>query len=621
MPLLGTMIYAQNRKSHIHRLAFFLTLLISYWAFTEYNIIQADSYAEAFFWTKAGCFKIILSPFLIHFILVYISRWNTYNKFKAFSLLYLPAFALACADLFSGAISGSPVKENWGWASGRPAYPSIVIIYFVWKISALSFAGKEALVFLKNAAPNQRNSFTLFLYGIIAAVVLGIASTYVSGMMPNFPDISIIIAEFFSIYLSYIIWKYNFFPGPSDTAEDIINLMGDSLILAGPHNRILRVNQTLLKLSGYTENELLNADVSILFDRFLESPVNLEKEEKITSVETRLISKTGQSIPVLLSKTVVYNKCKMAVITIIIAKDLSLWYKAQKEFIHAEKLESYEIIVRGIVHDFNNLLSSISGHLEITEISGKLPESLKRNVALCRKAISVAINLTRQLSMYAKENELDISVCHISEIIQESAELALKGTFIQFDIQSDDNLRLVKIDRFKFIQVFMNLFINARQAMPNDGKINVTCSNYSDSLSKNLVKLLIQDDGEGIPDEIIDKIFNPFFTTKQKGTGLGLHIVKSIVEAHQGSISVESKLHAGTTFTILLPGVTEFENHGKADADITNTISEKKILSTYNNNESIRVGFSTVLTQISHNAEQIQNSPQVIESTIRSEAN
>jgi PAS domain S-box-containing protein len=593
MPFLWTVIYAQNRKSHVHRLAFFLTLLISYWAFTEYNIIQADSYAEAFFWTKAGCFKIILSPFLIHFILAYISRWNTYNKFKAFSLLYLPAFVLAFTDLVSGAISGSPVKENWGWASGRPAYPSVLMLYFVWKILALSFAGKEALVFFKNAAPNQRNSFTLFLYGIIAAVILGIASTYISGMIrPNFPDISILIAEFFSIYLSYIIWKFNFFPGPSDTAEDIINLMGDSLILAGPHNRILRVNQTLLKLSGYTENELHNADVSILFDKFLESPVNLEKEEKITSVETRLISKTGQSIPVLLSKTVVYNKNKMAVITIIIAKDLSFWYKAQKEFIHAEKLESYEIIVQGIVHDFNNLLASISGHLEITEISGKLPESLKRNVALCKKAISVAMNLTRQLSMYSRKNELDVSVFQIPGIIQESADLALKGTFIQFGIQSDDNLRFVKIDRFKLIQVFMNLFINARQAMPNDGKINVTCLNYSDSLSKNLVKILIQDDGEGIPDEIIDKIFNPFFTTKQKGTGLGLHIVKSIIEAHQGSISVESKLHAGTTFTILLPGVTEFENHIESDAEAIYNIPEQQI--PIHNNESIPVAFSNV---------------------------
>lgn len=587
MPFLGAVIFAQNRKSHVHMLAFFLTFLISYWAFTEYNLRQSHSYAEAFFWTRAGCFKIILSPFLIHFILAYIGRWNVYIKSKTFILVYLPAITLAFTDLFTGAISGSPVKEYWGWTSGRPTYPSILILYFTWKILALSFVGKEAIAFLKNAAPNQRNSFTLFLYGIIAAVILGIASTYVSGMIrPNFPEISIIIALFFSIYMVYIIWKFNFFLAPSDTAENIINLMGDSLVLAGPQNRILQINKTLLELSGYTENELLNAEISILFDRFLESPVNLEKEKKITSVETRLISKTGQSIPVLLSKTVVYNKSKLPVITIIIAKDLSFWYKAQKEFIHAEKLESYEVIMRGIVHDFNNLLGSISGQLEIAEISGKLPDSLKRNVALCRKAISVAMNLTRQLSMYAKENELDVSVCHISEIIQESADLALKGTFIQFDIQSDNNLWLINVDRYKLIQVFMNLFINARQAMPNTGNISVKCTNYKDRELNECIKIIVQDEGDGIPGDIIDKIFNPFFTTKQKGTGLGLHIVKNIIEAHQGSIAVESRPHFGTTFTILLPKAPEIDNIIVSDTECVKNSTDSKIMAMYDENST-----------------------------------
>jgi PAS domain S-box-containing protein len=470
---------------------------------------------------------------------------------------------------------------------------------------------------LKKAEPNQRNSFSLFLYGITIAVIFGIASTYVSSMIrPKFPEISIILALLFSIYLTYIIWKFNFFLAPSDTAEDIINLMGDSLILAGPQNKILRVNKSLMKLSGYTEKELINMDISSLLGVILDYPINLGGKDKITSVETRLISKIGQSIPVLLSKTVVCNNSKMPVITIIIVKDLSFWYNAQKEFIHAEKLESYEIIVRGIVHDFNNLLSSISGHLEIAEISGKLPESLKKNVALCRKATSVASNLTKQLSMYAKEEELDISLCNILEIIQESADLARKGTFIHFDIQSDNCLRPLKADRYKLIQVFMNLFINARQAMPNEGKITVTCMNYQENESNGFIKISVQDEGDGIPDDIIRKVFDPFFTTKQKGTGLGLYIVKNIIEAHQGKITVESRCNIGTTFTILLPQVTKCDEPIASDPIVLTNVSEKKIL-VMDDDESVRLTFSQILSRNGHRVEHAKTGSEAIDLIIR----
>jgi signal transduction histidine kinase len=112
--------------------------------------------------------------------------------------------------------------------------------------------------------------------------------------------------------------------------------------------------------------------------------------------------------------------------------------------------------------------------------------------------------------------------------------------------------------------------------MPNDGKINVTCTNYTDFTYKESIKISVHDEGEGIPGDIIDKIFNPFFTTKQKGTGLGLHIVKNILEAHQGSISVESKPHAGTTFTILLPGVTNIDRQ-KTFANDSHNLPEQSI--------------------------------------------
>jgi hypothetical protein len=121
MPILGTFIYSQNRRSQIHGLFLIHAVLISYWAFSEFNLRQADSYSEAYFWARIGCFKILLSPLLIHFILAYIGRWNEYDKLKAFILVYLPVILLSSLDLFSGAISGFPIKEYWGWSQGKPA--------------------------------------------------------------------------------------------------------------------------------------------------------------------------------------------------------------------------------------------------------------------------------------------------------------------------------------------------------------------------------------------------------------------------------------------------------------------------------------------------------------------
>jgi signal transduction histidine kinase len=288
--------------------------------------------------------------------------------------------------------------------------------------------------------------------------------------------------------------------------------------------------------------------------------------------------------------------------TIIFSRNKSsieLWKKAQQELVNAEKLHSYESIIRGIVHEFNNLHGSISGHLELAEMSGRLPESLRGNIALCRKALSVTIDLSRQLAMYAKENEPDVAVFHISEIIQLSADLTLKGDFIQFFIETDFSLHQVKVDRLKIMQVFINLFINAKQAMPCGGKITVICNNYQNDHLNNFIKISLQDEGEGIPDEIIDRVFDPFFTTKPEGTGLGLHIVKNIIEAHHGTITVKSKQHNGTTFTILLPAVTGFEEDRVSNINNLKCIPEKK--TPVIDDDTVRQpAFTTLMAQIHH---------------------
>jgi PAS domain S-box-containing protein len=611
MPFLGAFIYSQNRQSQIHKLFIILAVVVAYWAFIEFNLRQSSSYNDAFFWTRAGCFKIILSPLLIHFLLAYIDKWKNYNKLKAISLIYLPAVLISLLDLFTGAVSGIPIKEAWGWSVGRPAYPAVFIFYFSWKIFALSFVVKESATYIRNAKNEERKSFWLFFCGIIASVVLGILSTTVaSSLRPNFPELSIIIALLFSVYLTYIIWKYNLFYFSSDTTDNIIDLLGDCFILAGAHNQILRVNRELCKLSGYTEKELINENISRLIEGVSEP--RHDTDGKIFSRDSRLILKTGQFIPILLSETVVCNKARIPVALILIAKDLTFWHKSQQEFVRAEKLESFELIIRSIVHDFNNLLSTISGHLMIADESGDIPEPLKQNIATAEKAVSVAANLTKRLSMYAKETELHVSPCVISEIIEESAELALKGSLVRFDFFPDKDLWPIIADKYQMIQVFINLFINARQAMLKTGTLSVKCSNFISDEQREFVKVSIHDQGGGIPPNLIDHIFEPFFTTKPTGSGLGLSIVRNIIKAHRGTISVESHEKIGTTFTILLPKASDIFPEKIDEPHPAKNTPSKKIL-VMDDEDTVRTLFSMLLSKIGHTVELAKNGSEAIE--------
>jgi PAS domain S-box-containing protein len=621
MPFLGTFIFSRNPKSPVHRLFFILTTTIAYWAFAEFNIRQAESYETAFFWTRAGCFKILLSPLLIHFILVYIDKWKDHNRLTLIGLIYCPALLLVALDLFFGIIDGAPVRETWGWSVGKPANPMPIVFYFTWKIIAIAFVTKESISFMKTCKRHERKSFCLMFYGILAAVALGIASTFTASIIrPEFPELSIPVSLLFSFYLTFIIWKYNLFLAPSDTADDVIELMGDCLILTDTHYRIIRVNRALFQLTGYTDREVIDKHVSLLMDDASFQLLNEGKGESIDSDEARLISKEGRSIPVLLSRTIIYNNGNMPLASVIVAKDLTFWHKSQEEFARAEKLESFEFIIRSIVHDFNNLLASISGNLYIAEKSGMLPESIKKNLANAGNAAYVAANLTRRLSSYAKENVLDKSICNIGGIIDESAELVLKGTSIRFELISEKDLWTVNVDRYRMVQVFINLFINARQAMCDTGEITVRCVNQTDDLRKETVKINMYDDGGGIPASIIDRVFEPFFTTKPQGSGLGLSIVKSIVESHDGTVTVESQQDIGTIFTIRLPKASAEKETATAVNPHGEGIPPGKIL-VMDDDNSLRSIFSLIIGQFGHKVENAKNGSEAIELLMNAKAN
>ncbi len=238
--------------------------------------------------------------------------------------------------------------------------------------------------------------------------------------------------------------------------------------------------------------------------------------------------------------------------------------KMEEELQKAQKLESLGVLAGGIAHDFNNILVSIMGGLSLLK-HAKLDDKIFKVLTTVEKAAGRAKDLTRQLLTFSKGEAPITKNASISELLKDTISFCLRGSKVRYEFCISDNLWPVEIDEGQISQVIHNLIINANQAMPDGGMIRICTENVTIRANKGLplkegkyVKISINDEGLGISEEYLEKIFDPYFTTKSDGSGLGLAISYSIIKKHNGYITVESDAGVGTTFVIFLP-VTEKE--------------------------------------------------------------
>ncbi len=244
-------------------------------------------------------------------------------------------------------------------------------------------------------------------------------------------------------------------------------------------------------------------------------------------------------------------------------RQIELGEKMEEELLQARKLESLAVLAGGVAHDFNNLLTGIVGNVSLLKIY--LPRDDKNYARLLslENAVFQARGLTQQLLTFSKGGLPVKETASIKEIIMASAAFTLSGSNVRYDFSPQENLWNVEADVGQLSQVMNNLLINAWQSMPDGGTIVVKCQNII--LNKNdflleegkYIMISVQDQGVGIPPENLQRIFDPYFTTKEKGSGLGLASAYSIIKKHQGHITVTSELGKGTTFTVFLPALEE----------------------------------------------------------------
>ena len=347
--------------------------------------------------------------------------------------------------------------------------------------------------------------------------------------------------------------------------------------------RFANLNQTQLEMMGYRLEEMIgqpvwkfNEDEETARRRVLGKLAGVVPPAK--GVEFIYRREDGTTFPVLIEERILKDRTGKIVGLRGTIQDITDRKKAEQELVflqeqlrQAQKMEAIGQMAGGIAHDFNNILTVINGRAEMALFKLREGDPLKTNVEEIKKASERAASLTQQLLAFSRRQILEFKVLDLNASLAELNRMLRRviGEDIELITLPGENLGRVKTDPGQIEQVIVNLAVNARDAMPNGGKLILETANVEldEEYSRThvgvkpspYVMLSVTDTGGGMTPEVKDRIFDPFFTTKEKGkgTGLGLSTVYGIVKQSGGYIWVYSELGHGTVFKIYLPRVDE----------------------------------------------------------------
>ncbi len=303
---------------------------------------------------------------------------------------------------------------------------------------------------------------------------------------------------------------------------------------------------------------------------------------------------------------------------VIVSRDITERKKLEEELFKKQNLESLGILAGGIAHDFNNLLTSILGNISISKMHLNPEDKIHGRLIEAENASLRAKDLTSQLLTFSRGGApVKEYVQSLADLIRDTASFAVSGSKVKCEFDFEDKIWPAEIDGGQISQVIHNLIINADQATPEGGEIKIklqnTCMKGSNGFNVekgNYIKITIEDNGIGMTEEIKNKIFDPYFTTKQRGSGLGLSTVYSIVNNHDGHINVNSEIGVGTGFEVYIPAAEEMVSTHEKTPNMHN--GEGKIL-VMDDEESVRKIAGEMITYLGYTVDYAADGNEAIE--------
>ncbi|MBW1730177.1 MAG: PAS domain S-box protein [Deltaproteobacteria bacterium] len=388
------------------------------------------------------------------------------------------------------------------------------------------------------------------------------------------------------------------------TAEDItdkkklryeLNRLGEAIyytsdivIITDPNGNITYINPAFERITGYSSDEVLGQNPRILKSGKHDEQFYRDLWNTISNGKTwhgQFINKKKDGTLYNEEATIspVFSPKGEIVAYVGVKRDVTEKIKLQAELHHAQKMESIGMLAGGVAHDFNNILQSIYGYTQLLLLEKPPEDPDMDRLNSIEKATQRAIELARQILTFSRKAESQKRPINLNQEIKLTSKL-LKRTIpkmIDMEFHLEKDLGFINADPIQMQQVIMNLCTNARDAMPDGGKIvfetkNVIlddeyCKTHSGAEPGSYVLLSVSDTGHGIDQKTFEHIFEPFYTTKDKGTGLGLAVVYGIVKEHGGIITCNSEPGSGTTFKLYFPTI-------KTEDEATTYTQEPKAL-------------------------------------------
>ncbi|MBS0663945.1 MAG: PAS domain S-box protein [Verrucomicrobia bacterium] len=354
-----------------------------------------------------------------------------------------------------------------------------------------------------------------------------------------------------------------------------LRAMAEGVITTNRDGSVLFINQAAIKLTGWTASAAAGrpiTEVCVLRHARTGAPVATPVAAAIASggvidlpPQTQVLRRIGGRGLVEGCCAPMLDATGRGIGAVLVLRDVTERSRMESELERASKLESVGILAGGIAHDFNNILAVVMGNLTLAQLDPSTENApLAKWLQEAERATLRARDLTQQLLTFAKGGDPVRTAVRLPEVVREATEFSLHGSTVRGEFNTEADLWAAEVDRSQIGQVVQNLVINAMQAMKNGGIIRVSLRNVELAPggpvplpAGRYLELSIADTGAGISPEHLARIFEPYFTTKEQGSGLGLATVYSIIRKHQGHVAVESEMGKGTTFRIWLPAAKE----------------------------------------------------------------
>jgi PAS domain S-box-containing protein len=401
----------------------------------------------------------------------------------------------------------------------------------------------------------------------------------------------------------------------------------DGVITTDVQGKIIMINNAGENLTGWTSKEAIGQPLKSVFNieidlaaqaRAQKSGYRNEAQSILLSTpeNATLRSRDGtEHVIEQVASPIRDAKTEVAGV-VLVFRDITERQRNEAERRKAETLEQLGLLAGGIAHDFNNLLTAIIGNISLASLLLPPDDEMGTRLNDAKNASMRARDLAQQLLTFARGGAPIKKTASIGKLIQDTVSFSLRGTHSRSEFLFGADLWPAEIDPGQISQVIANLVVNADQAMPNGGTLRVSCDNFiydsdmmliPDLLPGDYIRIAIRDEGVGIPEHCLKRIFDPYFTTKAKGNGLGLATTYSIIKNHNGLITVVSEVHFGSTFTLYLPALRHQALPAEPPRQLNQVVSGTGRVLIVDDEEAIRALVEFTLERLGYDVTQAES--------------